>query len=95
MSSPNHCPSCNIEWEEKQTITEHFVNEGYTLSKAVQTGAMYGCTPNTPQHFGVNVVGIEIQGQYDGVSYWKCTSCGTVFDRWTMKPVDNRWELGT
>jgi len=56
VSSPNHCPSCNIEWEEKQTITEHFVNEGYTLSKAVQTGAMYGCTPNTPQHFGVNVV---------------------------------------
>jgi hypothetical protein len=56
---------------------------------------MYGCTPSTPQHFSVNVVGIEIQGQYDGVSYWKCTPCGTVFDRWTMKPVDNRWELGT
>jgi rubrerythrin len=31
------------------------------------------------------VVGIEVQGLYDGVSYWRCPFCGTTWDRWTGK----------
>lgn len=92
MSSPNQCPSCNIEWEEKETITEYFESQGYTPRKALQTGALYGCTPETPKHFGKNVVGIEVRGQYDGISYWKCTVCEVVHDRWTMKPVDEKFD---
>ena len=33
-------------------------------------------------HFS-RLIGIEVQGSYDGVSYWKCPDCATVFDRWT------------
>lgn len=95
MSSPAQCPSCNIAWQGEETITQYFVREGYTTRKAKQIAAMYGCTSETPRHFGKNVIGIEIQGQYDGVSYWKCEGCKTVFDRWTLKPVDKKWELGT
>lgn len=75
-----NCPSCNTDWEEEETITQHFERQGYSHSHAVQTAAMYGCTPKSPKHFGKNVVAIEIQGKYDGVSYWKCTECETDFD---------------
>ena len=86
-----NCPSCNTDWEEEETITQYFESQGYSHRKAVQTAAMYGCTPKSPKHFGKNVVGIEIQGKYDGVSYWKCTACDVVHDRWTMKPVDEKF----
>jgi hypothetical protein len=29
------------------------------------------------------LVGIEIRGGYDGVSYWECPDCHTRWDRWT------------
>ena len=92
MSSPSQCPSCNIAWEEEETITEHFERKGYTLRKALQTGAMYGCTPDTPKHFGKNVIGIAVRGKYDGVSYWKCTVCEVVHDRWTLQPIDEKFD---
>jgi hypothetical protein len=28
------------------------------------------------------VVGVEIQGVYDGVLFWRCTACGTASHRW-------------
>jgi len=92
MAAGKNCPSCNTDWEEDETITEYFESQGYSHRKAVQTAALYGCTPKSPKHFGKNVVGIEIQGKYDGVSYWKCTECETVFDRWTMEVVENAYD---
>jgi len=40
--------------------------------------------------FGVNIMGIEIRGKYDGVSYWKCTSCNTYWDRFTERVVEEK-----
>lgn len=37
--------------------------------------------------WGINLLGLEIRGKYDGVSYWKCTACNTTFDRWTGEEV--------
>jgi len=100
------CPHCNIEWEKKQTIYEHFLEKELKVMQeqkndilsnedivSIQNSAKniavsYGCTEETPRHFSINVVGIEDPYKYDGVSYWKCTSCNTVFDRWTMKELD-------
>jgi transposase-like protein len=28
-------------------------------------------------------IGIEVQGGYDGVSYWRCPDCGAEWDRFT------------
>lgn len=80
-----HCPKCGTPWEEEETIYEHFLQRYGSEEKARETAAMYGCTPENPKHFGKDVVGIEIPGKYDGVSYWQCQKCDTVFDRWTMK----------
>lgn len=84
---PTHCPNCRINWYSNQTIYEYFLNKGETPNKATKIAAMYGCTPEHPKHFGENIIGIELQGQYDGVSQWQCTNCNTIFDRWSMEPI--------
>ena len=33
------------------------------------------------------LIGIEVQGKYDGISYWKCPDCETYWDRWTNEIV--------
>ena len=88
MASGKNCPSCNTDWEEEETITQYFESQGYSHRKAVQTAAMYGCTPKSPKHFGKDVTGIEIRGKYDGISYWECQVCKVIFDRFTMEVAD-------
>lgn len=81
------CPKCGIEWEEKETIYEFFLNKYQDEEKARKTAECYGCTPENPKHFGKNVIGIEIQGMYDGISFWECQACKSTFDRFTMEEV--------
>ena len=59
-----------------------------TVEKAEEAAENYGWSEDNPKRFGKNVTGIEIRGEYDGVSYWKCECCETYFDRWTMEIVD-------
>jgi len=33
------------------------------------------------------IIGIEIPDAYDGVSFWKCFDCRTVWSRWTHEIV--------
>ena len=84
------CPKCKIPWEEKETIYEFFLNKYQDEEKATSAAKNYGCTPESPKHFGKNVIGIEIQGMYDGISFWECQGCKTTFDRWTMKEVTSK-----
>lgn len=82
------CPKCKTSWEEEETIFEYFLNKkDYPLEEALAAAEMYGCTPENPNHFSKDVVGIEIQGEYDGVSIWQCKKCLTEFDRWSMKEI--------
>ena len=90
--SPNSCPECNTPWREEETIFQHFLNKGKSVEEAAETASHYGCTPQTPKHFGKDVVGIEIQGHYDGVSYWQCKKCEATFNRFTMKKEDLPWQ---
>ena len=82
-----NCPKCGIAWEEERSIYEYFLEKYNDETQARKTAEMYGCTPEAPRHFGKNVVGIEVQGMYDGISFWECQSCKGTFDRWTMKEV--------
>jgi len=34
------------------------------------------------------LIGIEIQGGYDGVSFWECPDCHTRWDRFTGEKVE-------
>ena len=84
-----NCPKCGVNWKEENTIYEHFLIQGYSPDDAEHKASMYGCTPDNPQHFSINVIGIEVSGKYDGVSYWECQECKALFDRWSMKEVEN------
>ena len=79
---PKQCPSCAAPWEKEETIYEYFIAQGNDEVEARRQAEMYGCTPDNPKHFGVNVTGIQIQGKYDGISYWKCEECKVTFNRW-------------
>ena len=83
----DNCPKCGTPWKEKETIYEFFLNKYQDEEKARDAAKNYGCTPENPQHFSKDVIGIEVQGMYDGVSYWKCKQCETTFDRWTMNEI--------
>jgi hypothetical protein len=84
-----HCPECNITWEQEETIYEFFLNQHGDKEKAMKTASLYGHTEEDPKHFSINVVGVEDPSKYDGVSYYKCTNCQRLFDRWTMEEVKN------
>lgn len=85
-----YCPKCGTEWQEKETIYEFFLNKYGNEEKAREIAKCYGCVPENPKHFGKNVVGIEIQGMYDGISFWECQKCKSTFDRWTMEEVSSK-----
>jgi len=38
------------------------------------------------------LIGIEIRGGYDGVSYWECPDCHTRWDRFTGEKVGKKKE---
>lgn len=81
------CPKCGSDWDGG-SILETFIrqrDEGseYWAGKSDQEieeemKSSYGA----PYRWG-REIGIEIQGGYDGVSFWRCPDCGTDFDRWT------------
>lgn len=87
--TPNNCPKCKTPWKEDETIFDFFLRKCGNEEKALKMAENYGCTLDSPQHFSKDVIGIEIQGGYDGVSLWKCKKCNSEFDRWTLKEVKN------
>lgn len=87
MPKEKKCPHCDIDWEEEKNIYEFFLKQYQDKEKASNAAKSYGCTKENPISFGKNVIGIEIEGQYDGVSQWECQSCKTIFDRFTMKKI--------
>lgn len=87
--NPKHhteCPACHITWEgDEIPVGLHRLNPGYypTMEDAIRGAAAYGWTPENKRKFGINVLGVEIPSEYDGIGYWKCLKCGVVVDRFT------------
>ena len=44
-------------------------------------------------HWTINLVGIEWQDKYDGVSEWICINCGSIWNRFTNEYVRQDKEL--
>ena len=87
-----NCPKCDFNLDGGD-IFEHFKEmrangDSYYKDKTDdeirETAAMYGWSEETPKRFE-NIIGIEIRGKYDGVSYWKCPKCTTTWNRWTRE----------
>ena len=84
----SQCPHCGITWEGEEVPVRLMATGHYTtLADAEKAAANYGWTPENQHKFNINVIGVEIP-DYDGVSYWHCTGCGTYFDRWTGLVVE-------
>jgi hypothetical protein len=84
-----NCPKCGVTWEG-QEIPAALMTTGYypILQDAEIAAAAYGWTPENKRTFSINVTGIET-AHYDGVSYWRCEVCRTLFDRFTFEEVPN------
>lgn len=81
-----HCPNCNIQWQDDKNIYEFFLGKYATEKQdktrnqikdmATEMAAMYGCTKESPKHFGVNVVFVASLNN----DYYHCNGCGSDFD---------------
>lgn len=82
------CPKCNSDWDGG-SIVETFI-------KGRDDGSQTWCKDMTDEEIEEYVkksysppyrwgreIGIEIQGEYDGISRWMCPDCKTQYDRWT------------
>lgn len=80
------CPACNVTWDGDD-IFEHFMATGrYTRENAEDVARNYGWTPENKRCFKINMVVIDAS-RYGGVSYYRCTSCESTWDRFTGERV--------
>ncbi len=80
------CPKCNKSWDNGSIFDTHRKQEcckGMTDEELLED--IKRCY-NEPYRFS-KLVGIEVRGKYDGISYWQCPFCNATWDRWTSKEV--------
>lgn len=91
------CPVCAFQWKG-QDILEYFKEQreaGHPSfvdkddDDLMGAAGLFGWSKENPTYFK-NLVGLEIPGKYDGVSYWTCPECRNVWDRFTEEILDER-----
>lgn len=88
----SHCPKCGVTWQGAEIpdgLRQYNPTRYPTIEAAREAAKSYGWTPENKLKFGINMIGIEIAEEYDGVGYWKCEKCLAVFDRFTGEQVDD------
>jgi rubredoxin len=78
MKDVKNCPECGALWDQGD-ILEYWKGmrergEGYLGMSDDKLRAMYLNDYSAPRRFS-RLMGIEIQGTYDGVLYWMCPDC--------------------
>lgn len=68
-----YCPACHADWRAGRIPQEH-IDQG-----------LYGPPTTEPRYFS-RLIGVEVQGVYDGVLYWRCPDCNTEWDRFSGRP---------
>lgn len=61
---------------------------------ALWTARSYGWTKENPKCFKHTLMGVEIQGVYDGVLFWQCARCNTYWKRfeWSDLSIVEKWK---
>lgn len=91
MSDPTQCPKCKtnlveemIEFFKRQRDEGVKMWEGMTNDDIQRyINQFYG----KPPHLYNRVIGLEFQGEYDGISAWKCPDCNYEWNRFTGLPI--------
>jgi hypothetical protein len=87
--------------ENKKNYPELYKNfpdnlDDYTdiEANALDTANSYGWTKEKPRSFKHTVIGVEVQGAYDGVLFWHCTKCNTYWKRfpWSDLSIVEGWK---
>lgn len=90
ISDLKECPECKASWDGGD-IYQYFRNSSKYSDKTDEEiediVSSYGWTKENPKRFS-KLIGIEVLGRYDGISYWKCPECETIWDRFTGKKSD-------
>ena len=81
------CPLCNANWKQSD-IADHFESTGCSREEAEEKASHYGWTKENKLFFS-RLIGIEIEGGYDGISEWMCPDCESKWDRFTNKLIVN------
>ena len=77
------CPKCKASWNGGDIAEALFKTGNYKTKELAEKAARnYGWTPKNKLQFKT-YIGIEIQGEYDGISYFQCDKCEAYFDRFT------------
>lgn len=85
MQHLKNCPICNCNWDGGDVFEElqlHYPDR--SIEKIKDMASSYGWSEENPQRFS-NLIGIEVLGEYDGISRWQCPCCKSEWDRFTEK----------
>lgn len=85
------CPECKCNWNDGDIYEVLRSKPSYNDKTDEEVKKIandyYGWSEESPKHFS-RLIGIEILGEYDGISYWKCPECNNLWNRFTGKLVD-------
>ena len=88
------CPECHEDWDGGRIwkVWRAMKDCDYYQSKTdEELQSMEKESYSEPYHFS-KLIGIEVQGKYDGISYWECPFCKARWDRLTEKLVEKKDE---
>jgi len=83
------CPECGVSWDAG-SIVETFRQQRDNGEKWLggwsdERIEEYVKMAYAPPYRWSRLIGIEDPKIYDGISWWKCPECKTMWDRWTGK----------
>ena len=84
------CPECGANWDGGD-IFETLVKQDWWKKNMTEDGLReYVKKFYAPPYRYSRIIGVEDPMVYDGVSWWKCPDCGTMWDRWTNEKVESQ-----
>jgi hypothetical protein len=97
------CPVCGMGWRGEDILAhftaqkhnpqapQHHYYKNHTPEQLLEVASYYGYTVEKPVRFSINFTGIELHGMHplhrDGISYYQCLCCHTLWDRFTNEQV--------
>jgi hypothetical protein len=85
-----NCPICNYKWQSDKNIYEELRDrpayKHMTDEQVEEIAKQYLHTKDNPKYFK-KLIGVEIQGEYDGISRWMCPECKSEWNRFTEELI--------
>jgi transposase-like protein len=80
MEKLKKCPECGSSWDGGSIVEKLHEQEPWKTKEEIEITVKQYYSP--PYRFS-RLIGVEDAQKYDGISYWKCPDCGTMWNRFT------------